>query len=145
MATQRKASATWEGGLQDGKGRTTLESSGQGSYDVSWPARSEQPGGLTSPEELVAAAHASCYAMALSLVVAQSGGTPQRIDSSATVTFGPVEDGFAVTKIALTVRAQVEGMDEQAFQQAAEAAKDGCPISKLVKGNTELTLDASLA
>ncbi len=145
MATQRKASATWEGGLVDGKGSATLESSGIGSFDVSWPARSEQPGGLTSPEELVAAAHATCYAMALSHEIGQAGGTPQRLDTSATVTFGPVEGGFAVTNIDLTVRGQVEGMDEQSFLDAANAAKDGCPISKLFKGNTDITLDAALA
>lgn len=145
MATQRRASATWEGGLTDGKGSTTLESSGLGSFDVSWPARTEQPGGLTSPEELVAAAHAACYSMALSHVIGQSGGTPQRLDASATVTFGPVEGGFAVTRIDLVVRGQVEGMDQAGFLEAADAAKAGCPISKLVKGNTEITLDAALA
>lgn len=145
MATQRKASTTWEGGLVDGKGSVTLESSGIGSFDVSWPARAEQPGGLTSPEELVAAAHASCYAMALSHAIGEAGGTPQRLDTSATVTFGPVGGGYAVTKIDLTVRGQVEGIDQQGFLQAANAAKDGCPISQLVKGNTVLTLNAALA
>lgn len=145
MATQRKASATWEGGLVDGKGSATFESSGLGSFDVSWPARAEQPGGLTSPEELVAAAHATCYAMALSHEIGQAGGTPQRLDTSATVTFGLTEGGFAVTKIDLTVRGQVDGMDEEGFLDAANAAKNGCPISKLVAGNTELTLDAALA
>lgn len=145
MVTQRKASATWEGGLIDGKGLVTLESSGMGSFDVSWPARTEQPGGHTSPEELVAAAHASCYSMALSHVIGEAGGTPQRLDTSATVTFGQVEGGFAVTKIELTVRGQVGGMDEKGFLEAANAAKEGCPISQLVKGNTEITLDAALA
>jgi osmotically inducible protein OsmC len=104
MATQRKASVTWEGGLVNGKGSVTFESSGTGTFDVSWPARTEQPGGLTSPEELVAAAHASCYAMALSHVIGEAGGVPQRLDTSATVTFGPVEGGFAVIKIELAVR-----------------------------------------
>ncbi|MGH8901827.1 MAG: OsmC family protein [Egibacteraceae bacterium] len=145
MATQRKASATWEGGLVDGKGVVTLESSGLGSFDVSWPARTEQPGGLTSPEELVAAAHASCYSMALSHAIGNAGGTPQRLDTSATVTFGQVEGGFGVTKIELAVRGQVKGMDEQGFLEAANTAKDGCPISQLVRGNTEITLDAALA
>ncbi|MGH8908358.1 MAG: OsmC family peroxiredoxin [Egibacteraceae bacterium] len=145
MTTQRRASATWEGGLVDGKGSTTLESSGLGSFDVSWPARTERPAGLTSPEELVAAAHAACYSMALSHVIGESGGTPQRLDTSATVTFGPVKGGFAVTRVDLVVRGQVEGMDDDAFLAAANAAKDGCPISKLLKGNTEITLDAALA
>jgi osmotically inducible protein OsmC len=145
MATQRKASVTWEGGLVNGKGTVTLESSGTGTFDVSWPARTEPPAGLTSPEELIAAAHASCYAMALSHVIGKAGGTPQRLDTSATVTFEPVEGGFAVTKIELTVRGQVADMDEHGFLEAANAAKDGCPISKLVKGNTDLTLDAALA
>jgi osmotically inducible protein OsmC len=142
MATTRKASTTWEGGLADGKGTTTLESSGLGSFDVSWPARTEQPGGLTSPEELVAAAHASCYSMALSHAIGEGGGTPQRLDTSAEVTFVP---GTGVTKIALSVRGQVDGMDEQGFLEAANGAKENCPISQLVKGNTELTLDAALA
>jgi osmotically inducible protein OsmC len=145
MTTQRTATATWEGGLVSGKGSTTLDSSGLGAFDVSWPARTEQPGGLTSPEELVAAAHAACYSMALSHVIGQSGGTPQRLDTSVTVTFGQVEGGFAVTRIDLVVRGQVDGMDDEGFLQAASAAKDGCPISKLVKGNTEITLDAALA
>ncbi|MGH8884246.1 MAG: OsmC family peroxiredoxin [Egibacteraceae bacterium] len=145
MATQRKASAIWEGGLTGGKGSVTLESSGMGSFDVSWPARAEAPGGLTSPEELVAAAHASCYAMALSHAIGEAGGTPTRLDTSATVTFGKVEGGFAVTRIELAVRGQVKDMDEQGFLKAANAAKDGCPISQLVKGNTEVALDAALA
>lgn len=145
MATQRKASVIWEGGLVDGKGSVSLESSGAGSFAVSWPARAEEPGGLTSPEELVAAAHASCYAMALSGVIGEAGGTPQHLDVSATVTFSPVKDGFAVTKIELSVRGQVEGMEEYGFLEAANAAKDGCPISKLVKGNAEITLDVALA
>jgi osmotically inducible protein OsmC len=145
MATQRKASVTWEGGTRDGKGVTTLESSGIGSFDVSWPARSEQPGGLTSPEELLAAAHATCYAMALSYAIGEAGGTPQRLDTSATVTFGRVKDGFAVTQVDLMVRGHIEGMDEEGFLRAANAAKDSCPISALLKGNTEITLDAALA
>jgi lipoyl-dependent peroxiredoxin len=144
MATQRKASAIWEGDLTGGKGSVTLESSGTGSFDVSWAARTEASGGLTSPEELVAAAHASCYAMALSHAIGEAGGTPIRLDTSATVTFGQVEGGFAVTKIELAVRGQVKDMDEQGFRKAADAAKDGCPISQLVKGNTEVTLDAAL-
>ena len=142
MATQRKASTTWEGGLLDGKGSTTLQSSGIGTFDVSWPSRAEQPGGLTSPEELVAAAHASCFSMALSNEIGQAGGTPQRLDTSANVTFVP---GTGVTKIELMVRGRVEGMDEQGFLDAANAAKEGCPISQLFKGNTEITLDAALA
>jgi osmotically inducible protein OsmC len=144
MATKRKASASWEGGLTSGKGSVTLESSGAGSFDVSWPARTEVSGGLTSPEELVAAAHASCYSMALSHAIGEAGGTLQQLDTSATVTFGQVEGGFAVTKIELVVRGQVKGMDEQGFLRAADAAKDSCPISQLVKGNTKITLDAAL-
>jgi osmotically inducible protein OsmC len=141
MATQRKASTVWEGGLRDGKGTTTFESSGIGSFDVSWPSRAEEPAGLTSPEELVAAAHASCYSMALSNEIGQAGGTAKRLDTSANVTFVP---GTGVTKIELTVRGQVDGMDEEGFIEAANAAKEGCPISQLFKGNTEITLDAAL-
>lgn len=141
----RTASITWEGGLTDGKGAARLESSGAGSLDMSFPARTDQPNGQTSPEELIAAAHASCYSMALSHLIGKAGGTPQRLDTTATVTLGQVADGFAITKVALKVRGQVEGMDEEGFLKAANAAKEGCPVSKLMAGNTDLTLDAALA
>jgi osmotically inducible protein OsmC len=136
----RKAITNWTGGLADGKGTVAMESSGIGSFDVSWPARTEQPNGLTSPEELLAAAHSSCYSMQLSNMLSEAGGTPNRMETSAVVTFIP---GTGITKIALTVRADVDGLDDAAFQQVAEGAKEQCPVSGLFKGNAEITLDAS--
>ena len=141
----RTARTAWNGGLQDGSGQVELTSSGVGTYDVSFPKRSaEDAGGTTSPEEMVAAAHSSCFAMALSNEVAQAGGTPQALDVSADVSLG--EDpagGFRLTGIALTVRGEVDGLDETGFVQAAEDAKAGCPVSKALTG-VKITLDAAL-
>lgn len=141
--TDRTARTTWEGKLQDGKGRTHFASSDLGTFDVSWPARAEQPGGKTSPEEMLAAAHSSCYSMALSNEIAKAGGTPQSIETQAVVTLDT--GSVSITKVALTVRAEVEGLDDDGFQKAAAAAKDGCPVSKLFEGNAEITLDAALS
>jgi osmotically inducible protein OsmC len=113
-----------------------------GPLDVSWPSRAEEPNGRTSPEELIAAAWASCFAMALSHQLAQGGNPPERLETSATVTFQP---GTGITKGALTVRATVPGMDESAFQEAANGAKAGCPVSQALSGIPDVTLDASLA
>lgn len=139
--TTRIANAHWEGGLFEGSGQVSLDSSGIGSYEVSWPARSEEPGGRTSPEELIAAAHASCYCMALSLNLAKADTPPESIDAKAEVTFVP---GTGITTSHLTVRAVVPGATPEAFAQAAEAAKSGCPVSKALAG-VEISLDASLA
>src|ERR671933_2966937 len=126
MATERRADATWQGSLMDGSGRIETTTSGViGGLDVSWPSRAEEPGGKTSPEELIAAAHATCFSMALSNGLAQEGHAPERLDTSATVTFQP---GEGITKIALSVRGQVPGVDEGAFAQAAQAAKEDCPV-----------------
>jgi lipoyl-dependent peroxiredoxin len=142
MATERKANVTWRGDLMKGGGRIDNVSSGAiGSLDVSWAARSEEPGGDTSPEELIAAAHASCFSMALSNGLAKSGHAPEQLDTSATVTFQP---GEGITKIALSVAGRVPGMDEQEFRQAAEEAKDNCPVSKALAGVPDITLDARL-
>jgi osmotically inducible protein OsmC len=127
----------------DGSGRIESTTSGViGGLDVSWPARAEEPGGQTSPEELIAAAHATCFSMALSHALAQEGHAPDRLDTSATVTFQP---GEGITKIALTVRGQVPGLDEGAFAQAAQAAKEDCPVSKALASVPEMTVDAQLA
>jgi osmotically inducible protein OsmC len=143
MATERRADATWQGSLMDGSGRIESTTSGViGGLDVSWPSRAEEPGGKTSPEELIAAAHATCFAMALSHGLAQAGNAPERLETSATVTFQP---GEGITKIALTVRGQVPGVDEEAFRQAAQAAKENCPVSQALASVPEITLDASLA
>jgi lipoyl-dependent peroxiredoxin len=140
MATDRKATTNWTGGLANGSGVTTLDSSGTGTFEVSWPARTEAPNGRTSPEELIAAAHSACYSMMLSHVAAEAGGTPRTMETSAVVTFQP---GTGITKIALRVRAAIEGLDDAAFEKAVQEAKDTCPVSGLVKGNTEVTLDAA--
>ena len=141
----RTAQTHWTGSLQEGSGQVELTSSGVGTYDVSFPKRAaEEAGGTTSPEELIAAAHSSCFAMQLSAFIAEAGGTPQSLDVTADVTLGPDKaGGFAISGIKLTVRGQVDGLDEAGFDKAAQAAKNGCPVSKALAGTT-ITLDASL-
>ena len=141
----RTARTAWNGTLQDGGGQVELTSSKVGTYDVSFPKRAaEDAGGTTSPEELIAAAHSSCFAMQLSANVAEAGGTPVALEVTADVSLGPdPAGGFRITGIALKVRGEVEGLDAAGFQQAAEAAKAGCPVSKALTG-TEITLDAAL-
>ena len=141
MATTRKATTQWQGSLLEGAGQVTLESSGLGTFDVSWPARAEAPGGKTSPEELIAAAHSSCFSMALSSALAKAGNPPERLETSAEVTFQP---GEGITGIHLTVRGTVPGLSADEFAKAADGAKSGCPVSKALTGTT-ITLDASLA
>jgi osmotically inducible protein OsmC len=139
----RTAHVTWTGSLTEGGG--TIDSVGSGAFgplDVTWVARTEEPGGKTSPEELIAAAHASCFSMALSGGLARAGHAPERLETSATVTFVP---GTGITKSALRVRGTVPGMDEAAFLAAAEAAKEGCPVSQALAALPEITLDAALA
>ena len=142
----RTARTAWTGWLQDGSGQVELSSSKVGTFDVSFPKRAaDEAGGTTSPEELIAAAHSSCYAMALSNEIAQAGGTPRSLDVTADATLGQdPAGGFMVTGIAITVRGEVEGLDEAGFVKAAEAAKVGCPISKALAATT-ITLDAALA
>src|SRR5712691_11939439 len=143
MATERRAQATWRGDLMSGSGRIENVTSGAiGGLDISWPSRAEEPGGKTSPEELIAAAHAACFAMALSHGLAQAGHPPERLETSATVTFVP---GTGITRSALTVVGTAPGIDEAAFLEAAKQAEEGCPVSGALKGNVELTLDARLA
>ena len=145
MAATRRAEATWEGDLMSGNGVVSAVSSG-GFTDmpVSWAARTEESGGKTSPEELVAAAHASCYCMALSAGLGRAGTPPKKLEVSATVTFEQVPGGFKVASSALTVCGYVPGIDADAFREAAEAAKDGCPISGALKGNVDLSVEATL-
>ena len=139
----RTAHVTWSGSLMEGAGTiTSVESGAFGPLDVTWAARTEDSDGLTSPEELIAAAHAACFSMALSHGLAQGGTPPEHLDVDATVTFVP---GTGITKSALVVRASVPGLDEAAFLEAAEAAKVGCPVSKALAAIPEITLDASLA
>jgi lipoyl-dependent peroxiredoxin len=141
----RTARTAWNGTLEEGSGQVELSSSKVGTYEVSFPKRAaDEAGGTTSPEELIAAAHASCYAMQLSAFVAEAGGTPQSLDVTADVTLGPdPAGGFAISGIKITVRGEVEGLDAAGFEAAAQKAKDGCPVSKALAGTT-ITLDAGL-
>lgn len=141
MAATRTANAHWEGTLFEGAGRVSLDSSGLATFDVTWASRAEDPAGRTSPDELLAAAHASCFSMALSNNLAQGGTPPTALDTRADVTFQP---GQGITGIHLTVRGTVPGITEDDFRKAAEAAKEGCPVSKALTGTT-ITLDAALA
>ena len=143
MATDRRAEVTWEGSLAGGSGTIRSTTSGAiGEQPVSWAARSEdETGGKTSPEELIAAAHAACFSMALSAGLSKAGTAPERLDTSATVTFQP---GEGITKVALTVEGRVPGLDESGFREAAETAKANCPVSKALAGVGEITVDAAL-
>ena len=142
----RTARVAWQGSLQEGSGKVELTSSKVGTYDVNFPKRAaDDAGGTTSPEELIAAAHAACYAMSLSNLIAVAGGTPQSLDVQADVTLGPdPAGGFRISGIKLTVEGEVDGLDEAGFKQAANDAKAQCPVSKALTGTT-ITLDASLA
>jgi osmotically inducible protein OsmC len=143
---KRIAETQWAGGLADGKGTTKLVSSGLGSYDVSFPARSaDAANGATSPEELLAAAHSACFSMQLSAFLTEAGGTVESLTTNAEVGLGPdPAGGFHLTGITLTVRATVPGLTAEQFTQAAEKAKTACPVSKALTG-VEITLDAALA
>ncbi|GGW26585.1 OsmC family protein [Streptomyces xantholiticus] len=142
MATTRQAHTVWEGSLLEGKGVVTLDSSGVGEYPVTWAARTEPAqSGRTSPEELIAAAHSSCFNMAFSHALAGAGTPPTRLETKAEVTFQP---GEGITGIHLTVEGKVPGLDEAAFVKAAEEAKVNCPVSQALKA-TNITLSASLA
>ncbi|MGE7390162.1 OsmC family protein [Streptomyces sp. NPDC004126] len=141
MATTRHAHTVWEGNLLEGKGQVTLDSSGKGTFDVSWPSRAEAANGKTSPEELIAAAHSSCFSMALSHGLAGAGTPPTRLETKADVTFQP---GEGITGIHLTVEGEVPGIDNDAFVAAAEGAKKNCPVSQALTGTT-ITLSAKLA
>jgi lipoyl-dependent peroxiredoxin len=142
----RSAHTAWSGGLQDGSGQVELASSGAGKFDVSFPKRTaDAADGTTSPEELIAAAHSSCYAMALSGQIGSAGGTVRSLEVNADVTLGPdPAGGFHLSTIKLTVRGRVDGIDAAGFQTAAEAAKAGCPISKALAGVQNIELDAAL-
>ena len=143
MATERTAEVTWKGSLFEGGGTIDRVASGAfGPLDVTWASRAEEPDGRTSPEELIAAAHAACFSMAFSNGLAEAGNPPERLETSATVTFVP---GTGITKSALRVRGTVPGLDEATFVEKAEAAKEGCPVSKALAGVPEITLDAALA
>ncbi|GGO70753.1 OsmC family peroxiredoxin [Nocardioides deserti] len=140
MATTRTAQTTWQGSLQEGSGSVELQSSGVGTFDVSWPSRAESANGKTSPEELIAASHSSCFSMALSAALSKAGTPPTTLETSAEVELTP---GTGITGIKLTVVGTVEGVTEEQFVEAANGAKEGCPVSQALAGTT-ITLDASL-
>ena len=143
----RTARTAWNGTLETGTGQVELSSSKVGTYEVSFPKRAaDEAGGTTSPEELIAAAHSSCFAMQLSHLIAAAGGTPQSLEVTAEVSLGPDsgDGGFRLTGIALKVVGEVEGLDAAGFERAAQDAKAGCPVSKALTG-VEITLDAKLA
>jgi len=139
-ATTRTANAHWEGSLFEGAGNVSFDSSNVGRFDVTWASRAETPEGRTSPEELIAAAHSTCFSMQLSNGLAGAGTPPQEVDTRADVDFVP---GTGITEIRLTVRAKVEGIDNDTFVAAAEDAKESCPVSQALTGTT-ITLDAAL-
>ena len=142
----RRADAVWQGSLAQGSGEVSLMTSGAaGPLPVTWASRTERSNGKTSPEELVAAAHASCYNMALSHTLAEAGTPPDRLETSVTVTFKEIEGGWKTGSSQITVKGTVPGIDEATFKKAAEEAKDGCPISGALKGNVELSVEATLA
>ncbi|WP_277211230.1 OsmC family peroxiredoxin [Isoptericola croceus] len=141
----RTARTAWNGTLQEGSGQVELSSSGTGTFDVSWPRRTaEGAEGVTSPEELIAAAHTSCFSMAFSGELGKAGATPEQVEVSADVTLTPdPAGGVRISKIALSVRGYAAGTDEAGFRKAAEAAKVGCPVSKALAGVDEITLDVT--
>ncbi len=142
MAAVSKAESRWRGGLADGRGRVHVESGAFDDFDVTWAARAEHTHGITSPEELLAAAHAACFSMALSNGLGQAGHKSEELEVSAEVTFVP---GEGITGIVLTVRGRVPGMDAAGFREAAESAKAGCPVSKALAGTTITLGSAELA
>jgi lipoyl-dependent peroxiredoxin len=142
MATERTASVTWQGSLMEGSG--SIDSVGSGAFgplEISWASRAEsEPSGQTSPEELIAAAHASCFSMALSHGLAQAGTPPDKLETTATVTFVP---GTGITKIVLGVRGDVPGLDDAGFREAAEVAKENCPVSQALAAVPEIVLETA--
>lgn len=143
---ERRATARWEGSLTKGSGTISFDSSGAPDQPVTWPSRVESPDGRTSPEELIAAAHASCFAMAFSATLGRQASAPDRLEVTATVSLDPKEGGgFQVTGSALVVTGTVSDIDQATFQQLAEAAEQGCPISNALRGNVPISVTATLA
>jgi lipoyl-dependent peroxiredoxin len=145
MAVERTANAVWEGDLLGGSGTVSAESGVVSNATTKWSSRADQADENTSPEELIAAAHATCVSMALANGLAQAGTPPQRLETEATATFDQVGEGFRMTTMRLTVRGQVDGLDDEGFRQAAEGAKENCPVSKALEGNVDISIEASLA
>ncbi len=144
MATEKTARATWEGDLVNGSGRVSTGSGVLADEPMTWSARAEDVEG-PSPEELIAAAHATCVSMALSAGLARAGTPPTRLETEATTAFDKVGEGFKLTSVRLKIRGEVEGLDADGFRAAAEEAKQNCPVSQALKGNVEISLDAGLS
>jgi osmotically inducible protein OsmC len=145
MGAERTASVSWQGTLEQGSGRLRLASGATGPLPVSWASRTQRAEGQTSPEELIAAAHASCFAMALSFGLTQAGTPPESLDVRATCALEETEGGFRIASSKLEVSGVVAGLDEEQFERVAQAAKEGCPVSGALKGNVEITLDARVS
>ena len=145
MAVERKANATWKGDLLGGSGQVSTESDAVSNATVKWSSRADEADENTSPEELIAAAHATCVSMALANVLTQAGTPPSKLETEATGTFDKTPDGFRLTTMRLSIRGQVDGLDEEGFRSAAEDAKQNCPVSQALKGNVDVTVDAALA
>jgi lipoyl-dependent peroxiredoxin len=144
MAVERTATAEWQGDLVEGSGTVSTESGVVRDATIKWSSRAEAADENTSPEELMAAAHAACISMALANGLAKAGTPPQELESEATATFESVDDGFRMTNMRIRIRGQVDGLDDDAFRQAAEEAKDNCPVSLALKDNVEVSVEASL-
>jgi len=145
MAIERNAHTTWEGDLRSGSGRFDVGSGAITGQEVTFASRFEQPGGKTSPEELIAAAHATCFLMALAGGLALAGHAPTRLETDAVCTLEQTDAGFRITSMQLSVRGEVEGLDEDAFRAAAQEAEEGCPITNALSDSIEISLEASLA
>lgn len=144
MAAERRAEVIWEGSLERGRGRLELKSGAAPELSVTWASRTQRSEGMTSPEELIAGAHASCFAMALSGELGQAGTPPEKLDVTAACTIDQVDGGWRVTTMALEVEGVVPGLDASSFAQAAERARDGCPVSGALKGNVGISVQARL-
>jgi osmotically inducible protein OsmC len=144
MPVERRAKATWEGDLMGGSGDVSTESGVVRDATVKWSSRAEQADENTSPEELIAAAHATCVSMALAHGLAEAGTPANRLESEATATFEKAGEGFRMTTMRLAIRGKVDGLDEDSFRRAAEDAKENCPVSQALKGNVDVVVDASL-
>jgi osmotically inducible protein OsmC len=143
MATEKTARATWEGDLLHGSGHVTT-GTGSVDADMTWAARAEDVEG-PSPEELIVAAHATCVSMALAAGLARAGSPPTRLETEATTAFEKAGEGFKLSSVRLAIRGEVDGLDDEGFRAAAEEAKENCPVSQALKGNVDISVDASLA
>jgi osmotically inducible protein OsmC len=143
--TERTSTTIWEGGLTDGSGSFTVGSGAFGPQDVSWARRTEEPEGATSPEELIAAAHAACYAMAFSYTLQNNGTPPQKLEVTSKVGFGPKEGGgMQVTYSKLSVKGKVDGLTPEQFSELAKAGEAGCPVSNALRNNVKIELESTL-